>query len=74
MGAGYGSRPFSLGAASSAVERLVYTERVGGSIPSPPTIAKRLMLGLLKRTTGSQQAADASVAFAVPEMIARVRT
>jgi len=32
------------------------------------------MLGLLKRTTGSQQAADASVAFAVPEMIARVRT
>ena len=24
------------GAVSSAVERLVYTERVGGSIPSPP--------------------------------------
>src|SRR6185437_7685783 len=27
-------------AVSSAVERLVYTERVGGSIPSPPTTAK----------------------------------
>ena len=29
-------------AVSSAVERLVYTEMVGGSIPSPPTICKGL--------------------------------
>ena len=28
-------------AVSSAVERLVYTENVGGSIPSPPTISLR---------------------------------
>ncbi len=28
----------SLRAVSSAVERLVYTEDVGGSIPSPPTM------------------------------------
>lgn len=28
---------FQKGAVSSAVERLVYTERVGGSNPSPPT-------------------------------------
>jgi hypothetical protein len=31
--------PFE-GAVSSAVERLVYTERAGGSIPSPPTMLK----------------------------------
>ncbi len=30
--------PFSKWVISSAVERLVYTERVGGSIPSSPTI------------------------------------
>jgi hypothetical protein len=30
------------GAVSSAVERLVYTENAGGSIPSPPTIALML--------------------------------
>ena len=29
-------RPFHIWAVSSAVERLVYTERVGGSKPSPP--------------------------------------
>ncbi len=28
-------------AVSSAVERFVYTEDVGGSIPSPPTIVSR---------------------------------
>ena len=32
-----GARKKSSGAVSSAVERFVYTEDVGGSIPSPPT-------------------------------------
>ena len=32
---------------SSAVERLVYTERVGGSIPSSPTIFLLIALALL---------------------------
>jgi hypothetical protein len=31
----------SIRAVSSAVERFVYTEDVGGSIPSPPTIFSR---------------------------------
>jgi hypothetical protein len=32
--------PREIRAVSSAVERLVYTEDVGGSIPSPPTIGR----------------------------------
>ena len=35
----------SVGAVSSAVERLVYTERVGGSNPSPPTNFPSLRVG-----------------------------
>ncbi len=36
------------GAVSSAVERLVYTERVGGSIPSPPTTHSWLLFIVAK--------------------------
>ena len=36
--------PFLKWVISSAVERLVYTERVGGSIPSSPTILLIILL------------------------------
>ncbi len=39
--------PFFNWVISSAVERLVYTERAGGSIPSSPTILLALFLVLL---------------------------
>src|SRR5206468_1436784 len=44
-----------VGAVSSAVERFVYTEDVGGSIPSPPTIPR----ASLSRTNPAPMAAPA---------------
>ena len=47
---------FKIWVISSAVERLVYTERVGGSIPSSPTIF--LLIILLSLFSGCGRKGD----------------
>src|SRR6476646_8649493 len=45
-------------AVSSVVERLVYTERVGGSKPSPPTLHFRSSVGDLRLNSSGQHLCD----------------